>query len=246
MKERLQKILSAYGIASRRAAEKMLENGCVTVNGITASVGDGADPDLDTIAVNGEALSKRPERIYLMLNKPRGYVTTLSDEKGRKNVSELVRDAGMRVLPVGRLDIDSEGLLVMTNDGALIQKLTHPSYEVDKTYLAWTLGDAEKALPALNEPMEIDGKRLKKAQVRLIRAENGQALLEFRIHEGKNRQIRKMCRQIGLTVTRLKRISEGGLALGGLPSGGWRFLTGGEISMLRKDRPGKAENAIRE
>lgn len=232
MKERLQKIIAAHGLSSRRAAEDMLASGRVSVNGLAAKLGDSADPERDAITVDGRPLTNSPPKTYLMLNKPRGYVTTLSDERGRKTVAELVSGVGVRVLPVGRLDINSEGLLLMTNDGALIQKLTHPSHEVDKVYLAWVLGNAKEALPVLSEPMVIDGQALRRARVELVNENEGQALIRLRIHEGKNRQVRRMCAQAGLRVTRLKRIEEGRLRLSDLEPGKWRVLDAQEIGYL--------------
>jgi 23S rRNA pseudouridine2605 synthase len=232
LKERLQKIISDYGLASRRAAEKMIQDGHVKVNGFIAEIGMSADPAVDQITIDGMPLREKPKKIYLMLNKPRGYVTTMSDEKGRKTVAELISDAGARVLPVGRLDLNSEGLLLMTNDGELIKTLTHPSYEVEKTYLAWVLGNVDEALPVLKEPMRIDGVLLRRAAVDVINGKDGDATLKFVIHEGRNRQIRKMCMNAGLTVTRLKRIAEGNIGLGDLQPGRWRFLSAEEISYL--------------
>ena len=165
-----------------------------------------------------------------MLNKPRGYVTTLSDEKGRPTVAQLVADCGARVWPVGRLDLDSEGLLLLTNDGALTHRLIHPSHEVDKQYLVMVTGDVEGALPALNGPMQLDGIALAPAQV----DRRGPNLLSFQIHEGKNRQIRRMCQQVGLTVKALRRVREGQVQLGGLKLGRWRYLTDEEIALLKE------------
>lgn len=233
MKERLQKILSAAGICSRRAAEDYLAAGRVTVNGITALLGDRADPDCDAVAVDGVLLKTTEKRTWLMLNKPRGYVTTLSDEQGRKTVAELVGGCGARVWPVGRLDLDSEGLLLMTNDGAMTQQLLHPRYGVEKEYHVWITGDISSALPVLTSPMELDGEHLHPAAVRVIEERGSTALLSMVIHEGKKRQIRRMCAAARLTVTRLKRIREGGLTLDEtLKPGTWRFLTADELSEL--------------
>jgi len=233
MQERLQKLISAYGLASRRQAEKWIEEGRVRVNGIAAKLGDRADDAEDVIEVNGKALRREPERLYLMLNKPRGYVTTLSDEKGRKNVAELVADCGVRVYPVGRLDLNSEGLLLMTNDGDAANRLMHPSHEVDKGYLAWVRGWRVGADAVLSGPMELDGRPLRPAGVKVISAGEN-ALLEVTIHEGRNRQVRRMCEQAGLKVTRLKRIREGALTLGDLPTGRWRSLTEAEIRSIQE------------
>lgn len=235
MKERLQKIISAAGITSRRDAERYILSGRVTVNGVQARLGDSADPDRDAICVDGKDLKMGDERIYVMLNKPRGYVTTLKDEKGRRTVADLVKDAGMRLYPVGRLDMESEGLLLMTNDGELANKLLHPSHQVKKVYEVLVSGaDINTALPVLTSPMMIDGYRIHPAQVE-VRSQNDRGyLLHITITEGRNRQIRKMCDQAGLKVHRLKRISEGELKLGNLAYGKWRFLTKNEISGLKK------------
>ena len=228
MEERLQKILSARGVASRRAAEGWLAAGRVTVNGRTARVGDKADPERDEIRVDGRLLAEPARRTYVMLNKPRGYVTTLSDERGRKTVAELVTGCGARVWPVGRLDLDSEGLLILTDDGALTQRLLHPSHEVEKEYRVWVAGDVPAALPVLRGPMALDGVPLHPAEVR----EAGPGVLSVVIHEGRNRQVRRMCAAAGLEVRRLKRVREGALRLGSLPPGKWRFLTDAELRGL--------------
>ena len=228
MEERLQKILSAHGLCSRREAEVWLAAGRVTVNGKPANLGDKADPERDDIRVDGKPLRGPKRRTYLMLNKPRGYVTTLSDEKGRRTVADLVAGCGARVWPVGRLDMDSEGLLILTDDGALTQQLLHPSHEVEKEYLVWVTGDVEGALPVLSGPMKLDGVALSPARV----ARLGPDLLTVTIHEGRNRQVRRMCAQAGLEVRRLRRIREGQLALGGLKPGRWRPLTEGELALL--------------
>ena len=170
-----------------------------------------------------------------MLNKPRGYVTTLSDEKGRKNVSELVADCGGRVYPVGRLDLNSEGLLIMPNDGEFANRLMHPSREIEKTYLVWVSGWRAECLAALKEPIDIDGRMTAPAKVRVLREQDQTALLEFVIHEGRNRQIRRLCEAADVRVTRLRRIREGALALGELPVGAWRALTEAELDTLQNE-----------
>ena len=231
MEERLQKILSARGVASRRAAETILDAGRVTVNGQTAKVGDRADPERDEIRVDGRPLPPLDRRTYLVLNKPRGYVTTLSDEKGRRTVAQLVAGCGARVWPVGRLDLDSEGLLILTDDGELTQKLLHPSHEVEKEYHVWVEGDVEKALPILRGPLSLDGVPLHPAQVKILDA----GVLSVTIHEGRNRQVRRMCAAAGLKVRRLRRVREGCLTLGNLKVGCWRPLTAEELSHLLED-----------
>ena len=231
MEERLQKILSARGVASRRAAETLLDAGRVTVNGRTAQVGDRADPERDEIRVDGRPLPPLDRRTYLVLNKPRGYVTTLSDEKGRRTVAQLVAGCGARVWPVGRLDLDSEGLLILTDDGELTQKLLHPSHEVEKEYHVWVEGDVEKGLPILRGPLSLDGVSLHPAQVKVLDA----GVLSVTIHEGRNRQVRRMCAAAGLKVRRLRRVREGSLTLGNLKVGCWRPLTAEELSHLLED-----------
>ena len=234
MEERLQKLLSAAGVCSRRAAETYITAGRVTVNGVLAELGQRADPDRDDIRVDGKPLSGKEELVYLLLNKPRGYVTTLSDEKGRKTVADLVSDCGVRVYPVGRLDLDSEGLLLMTNDGALTQRLLHPSGEVNKTYLVSVYGPVDGAVERLSAVTELDGEPIRPAQVELLRRTGRTAELSVTIHEGKNRQIRRMCQACGLTVKRLRRVREHTLELGDLPAGKWRYLTAEEIAGLRE------------
>ena len=235
MKERLQKIISASGLMSRRAAEELIAAGKVSVNGVTAALGDKAEAGVDKILVDGKALPSAGEKLYIMLNKPRGYVTTLSDEKGRKNVTELIKELGTRLYPVGRLDMYSEGLLLMTNDGDFANRLMHPSHQVDKCYHTWVKGeDMGWAVELLRCPMEIDGYVTSPAQVDILELKGEEALLGITIHEGRNRQVRKMCEAAGLKVTRLMRVSEGGVELGTLESGKWRRLTEEELDMLRK------------
>ena len=187
MKERLQKIISAAGICSRRAAEKLIEEGKVTVNGRVVALGESADADVDDIRVEGKALSVAEERTYIMLNKPRGFVTTLSDEKGRKTVAELVADCGCRIYPVGRLDLDSEGLLILTDDGEFANAMMHPKFEVTKTYETLVSGDVERALPILRSALDIDGYVIRPATVEVLGREGDKSLISVEIHEGRNR-----------------------------------------------------------
>ena len=233
--ERLQKIIAARGLCSRRQAEKWIEEGRVRVNGNTAHLGDTADVKEDVIEVDGKRLPKAGKKLYLMLNKPRGYVTTLSDEKGRKNAAELVAGCGVRVYPVGRLDMDSEGLLLFTNDGEFANLMMHPKHEVDKVYRVWVTNFAPEKLKALGEPIELDGYTIKKPKVRPVRMEPTRAILDVTIHEGRNRQVRRMCQAAGLEVARLKRIAEGSLRIGDLKEGQWRELEPREIELLLKD-----------
>ena len=233
MKERLQKILSARGVASRRKAEEMIQKGLVAVNGAVAALGDSADPETDEILVEGRPLPAQQDYVYILLHKPRGYVTTLSDEKGRPNAAQLVSDCGVRVYPVGRLDMDSEGLLLFTNDGDFANALMHPKLEVKKTYDTWVTGYVPGAEARLSRPIELDGYTIRPPKVKLIRAEGKKAKFQITIHEGRNRQVRRMCEAAGMTVTRLKRIKEGTLSLGDLPLGKWRYLTAEEISSMK-------------
>ena len=303
MIERLQKLISAAGLCSRRRAEEWIREGKVTVNGDLARLGDSADPEQDEILVNGSPLPAAPVRTTtILLYKPRGYVTTLSDEKGRPTVAQLLPGDLPRLYPVGRLDQFSEGLLLMTNDGALANALTHPGGEVNKTYHLWVSDWQEGALALLRRPIELDGYRIKPPEVRLVwvrqatgnrqqatgdapacsgehcspqeprsdeatgqgiaNRESGTgdagtgpstplrsaqddrietmtrgatALLEITIHEGRNRQIRRMARAAGLTPTRLQRVAEGPITLGGLKPGQWRELSETELSKLKME-----------
>lgn len=237
MKERLQKILSGAGVCSRRAAENYIIEGRVKVNGLTASLGDSADIEQDEILVDGRPLRKTgPRMTYIMLNKPRGYVTTLSDEAGRKTVADLIGNVPERVYPVGRLDMHSEGLLLLTNDGQLAHNLMHPSHEVYKEYLV-KLSPDEEGLPspelALSGTIELDGEQLLPAKCRLLAKTDNGFIMTIAIRQGKNRQIRRMCAKCGYTVNALKRVSEGDVKLGDLPSGKWRFLTEAEVRYLK-------------
>ena len=235
MTERLQKLISAAGIASRRAAEKLIEEGRVTVNGAAASVGMSADPRRDTILVDGKPLTISDRRGYIVLNKPRGYVTTMKDDRGRPTVAELVEDAGKRLYPVGRLDMDSEGLLIMTDDGAAANALMHPRHEVDKVYSVFVQGtDIKDSIHKMQKMTSLEGEPIAPPRVMLIELKGTGAELQVTIHEGKNRQIRRMCKACGLGVSRLIRIAEGPILLGALPVGKWRRMTGEEISFLRE------------
>ena len=232
MKERLQKIIAAAGICSRRAAEELLRQGRVRVNGQSAALGDQADPESDIVTVDGQPLRRDTRRVYLMLNKPRGYVTTLADERGRRTAAELVSGCGARVYPVGRLDMDSEGLLLMTNDGAWMQRLLHPSHQIEKEYRVTVTGPVEGAAQRLAAIRDLEGERIRPARVRELWRDGSKAALSVTIHEGKNRQIRRMCRQAGLAVRRLQRVREHTLTLGDLPAGQWRYLTQQELGDL--------------
>lgn len=233
MEERLQKLLSAAGVCSRRASENYILAGRVTIDGIPAQLGQRADPERNDIRVDGRPLTVRPSMVYLMLNKPRGYVTTLSDEQGRPTVAQLVADAGARVYPVGRLDLDSEGLLLLTNDGALTQHLLHPSHEVSKTYHVSVFGPVKGAAEKLAAIRDLRGEAIRPAKVAVLWQGERTAEYAITIHEGKNRQIRRMCARCDLKVKRLRRVREHTLELGDLPLGKWRPLTETEIASLK-------------
>lgn len=235
MQMRLQKLIAAAGYCSRRAAERLIEEGRVSVNGARAALGQSADDSRDEIIIDNVPLRFAAERTYIMLNKPRGYVTTMSDERGRKTVAELTADIGVRVFPVGRLDLNSEGLIIMTDDGELANRLMHPKNDVEKIYHVRTRGgDLNRAISLLSAPMEIDGRPIKPAKIKLLDSSPDGALISVAITEGRNRQVRKMCEKAGLDVLRLKRVAEGGISLGSLPSGKWRFLNAKEIANLQK------------
>ena len=237
---RLQKFFTDCGILSRRAAEAAIGAGEVRVNGAVATVGQKLDPECDTVEYRGRVVewSPAPARHYILLNKPRGFVCTLSDEKGRKTVRELVATLGARVYPVGRLDMDSDGLLLLTDDGALTERLTHPRHEIPKYYTVTVKGTPNATqLKALNESFLLDGYRTRPARVAVMGGENGNALLSFELYEGRNRQIRRMCEQVGLRILRLTRTAIGRIALGELPVGHYRTLTQDEISYLKGETP---------
>jgi 23S rRNA pseudouridine2605 synthase len=231
--ERLQKILSAAGVCSRRKAEELIQAGRITVNGKTASLGDRADWDRDDVRLDGRALAAPAERRCLMLNKPRGYVTTLADERGRPTVAELVADCGVRVYPVGRLDMDSQGLLLLTNDGALAHRLAHPSHGMEKEYRVTVSGRLEGCAERLSALRKLeDGSPIAPARAATLLREPGRWVLSVTIRQGLNRQVRRMCAMAGLRVHRLERVREGPLTLGDLPPGCWRPLTAAEVSAL--------------
>lgn len=234
MKERLQKILSSRGVCSRRKAEEYILAGRVTCNGQVCTLGETADPEVDEIMLDGKVIPSGNSSVYIMLHKPRGFVTTLSDEKGRRNAAQLVADCGQRVYPVGRLDMDSEGLLLFTNDGAFANAMMHPKHEVDKVYEVWVTGFTQENLEKLKLPIVLDGYTIKKPGVALVKASGDQALIRVTIHEGRNRQVRRMCSAAGLHVTRLRRVGEGKLTLGDLPKGKWRYLTEDEIREMKE------------
>ena len=231
---RLQKLLSQCGIASRRKAEQMILDGYVKVNGKMAQLGDKVRPT-DKVFVNGKRVftNTKPSYRYIMLNKPRGFITTMNDERGRKCVAQLVEDVGTRVYPIGRLDKDSEGMLILTNDGELANKIMHPKNSVYKIYRVTVRPSInEDQLVKLETGIELDGVKTAPAMVHVLHQEPGRVVLEMILHEGKNREIRRMCEAVGLEVARLRRIQIGGVKMGMLRQGDWRDLTETEVKKL--------------
>ena len=233
MQERIQKILARAGICSRRKAEEYIAAGRVTVDGrVITQPGTKVVPDAAEISVDGKPV-RLEEKVYILLNKPPGYVTTMSDPQGRATVMDLLPDIKHRVFPVGRLDLDSEGALILTNDGALANKITHPRYEVNKTYEATIQGFPEPGgLKQLEQGILLEGKKTWPAQLRILHRKKGTTTIEVIIHEGKKRQVRKMFQAIGHHVLRLKRTAYGSLKLETLPRGKYRFLTKKDIKNL--------------
>ena len=232
-KIRLQKHLAECGIASRRKAEELIEMGKVKVNGHIATIGTKVDPKRDKITVRGKNVVANTTKMYIMLHKPRGFVTTASDEKGRKCVTDLVKDTGVRLFPVGRLDMNSEGLLLMTNDGEFANKLTHPSYHVNKTYRVTVKGETnDEKIIQLKEGIVLDGEKTLPCDCFVAERKPDRTVLIFVIQEGRNRQIRRMCEAVKLEVLRLKRTEIAGVKLGMLPRGSWRPLNEKEMRRL--------------
>ena len=241
---RLQKMLADCGVASRRKSEELISAGKVKVNGRVAAIGDKVDPVHDKVYVSGRRVTgtARPQLRYIMFNKPRGVLTTMSDEKGRKCVADLIKDIPERVYPIGRLDRDSEGMLLLTNDGEFANHIMHPKKHVNKVYRVTVrpnINDVQ--VQKLSTGVMLDGRRTAPAQVRVVTREEGRAVLEIVLREGRNRQIRRMCEAVGLEVARLKRIAIGGVKLGGLKSGMYRDLTDIEVRKLSAD-PNPSEN----
>lgn len=239
MLERLQKIISAAGITSRRASEELILNGQVTVNGVVVTeLGTKADPALDTITVNGKQLWVSEERLYILLNKPTGYITALKDGQGRRLVTDLLKDVPERVYPVGRLDYNTEGLLLLTNDGEWANRLMHPRHEVEKEYHVRVRGKVlEQQLKRMADGVELEDGKTAPAVVKLIKSGEQNDWISVTIHEGRNRQVRRMCEAVSLSVVRLKRIRYGSLALGTLRDGQFRYLTEVEVSELAGTGP---------
>ncbi len=232
---RLQKYFTDCGVLSRRAAEAEIAAGKVTVNGAVAVTGQKIDPERDVVEYRGvRVLPVAAEKVTVLLHKPRGFVTTLSDEKGRHTVAELVADVGVRLYPVGRLDMDSDGLLLMTCDGELANRLIRPAHTLPKKYRVCVKGEVSPAaLARLNEPFLMDGYTTRPAMVRLLSCEGGNSLLSFELYEGRNRQIRRMCEEVRLPVLALTRVAIGDLILGDLPVGHYRVLTKKETDYLK-------------
>ena len=238
---RLQKYFTDCGVMSRRAAEEQIRLGRVYVNGKPASVGDSIEPGVDVVEYEGKIIIPMcDEKVYIMLNKPRGYVTTMSDEKGRKNVSMLTSDVCVRVYPVGRLDMDSDGLLLLTNDGEFAKRLTHPKHDVPKIYHVTVRGKVSPdQLKTLGSPMTIDGYKIQPVKVTPLHSDDPKkSVLQMTLYEGRNRQIRKMCERASLEVSRLSRVAIGDVKLGSLPSGKWRRLTAREVQLLNPQPKG--------
>ena len=230
---RLQKFLAESGVASRRKSEELIEQGKVKVNGRLAMIGDKVDPKKDTITVSGKKIVKTKTFTYVVLHKPRGFITTMNDEMDRKCVAELIKDVPGRVYPVGRLDRDSEGMLLFTNDGAFANAMTHPTKHVPKTYRVTVRPSiSEEQITALTQGVIIEDRKTAPAEVRVITKEEGRVVLEIILYEGRNRQIRKMCEEVGLEVARLKRTQIGSIKLGMLKQGAWRHLTEDEVRKL--------------
>ena len=233
-KIRLQKHLSQCGIASRRKAEELIENGRVRINGRVASLGDKVDPKRDKVTVNGKNVVPVTEKVYIMLHKPRGFVTTMKDELDRKCVSDLVKNVGAKVYPVGRLDRNSEGLLIMTNDGELANALTHPSAQVNKTYRVTVKGTVtDEQIDKMASGIKLDDKVTQPCDIFVMERKEDRTVLCFIIHEGINRQIRRMCEAVKLEVMRLKRTEIAGVKLGMLKQGDWRELNDRELQRLQ-------------
>jgi 23S rRNA pseudouridine2605 synthase len=235
MKERLQKLMAAAGLTSRREAEKWIAAGRVTVNGQVASLGDGADPERDRVEVDGRPLSAGGRKYYLLLNKPVGYVSSRRDPEGRPVVTDLVKEIPARLYPVGRLDLNTEGLLLLTNDGELAQRLAHPRHQVDKTYLVRIRGALSKeARERLEGGVLLEDGMTAPARVERPRSVGNHSWFHLTIHEGRNRQVRRMCEAVGCPVSRLKRIRIAFLELDDIPSGKFRHLSSPEVSRLKK------------
>jgi pseudouridine synthase len=251
MEERLQKIIAAAGIASRREAEQMILDGRVTLNGKPVTeLGVRANPQIDRIEVDGKVFGTNAPKIYVLLYKPKGYTTTRKDPHAKQTVMELIQRVPVPVHPVGRLDVDTEGLLILTNDGSFTYKITHPSHEVDKTYEAWVSATiSDRGLQKLREGVELDDGKTAPAQVKLLRKSKEQSLIRVTIHEGRKRQVRRMIAAVGHTVLELTRTRIGPIGIGDLKPGRWRYLAPEEIAAIEENiqpiEPKRASQARR-
>jgi 23S rRNA pseudouridine2605 synthase len=235
---RIQKFFTDCGVLSRRAAEEEIRAGHVRINGEIAQIGQKIDPEHDRVTYRGKpvTMDTHPRNVYVMLNKPRGYVTTMHDEQNRPCVTALMKDIPVRVYPIGRLDMDSEGLLLLTNDGELANKLTHPRHEIPKIYHVKIAGTVtQDQLKALGKPMNIDGYTIQPVEVKLISIQQDHCVLRMTLYEGRNRQIRKMCQTQMLSILTLRRIAIGNLELGNLAPGQWRYLTQSQVQYLKSN-----------
>jgi len=234
---RLQKFMADCGLMSRRAAEEEIKNGYVSVNGRVAEIGTKIDPCADIVVYKGKEIARESQKshVYIMLNKPRGYLSSTTDDRGRKCVTELIKDVDARIYPVGRLDLISEGMLLLTDDGELKNRLTHPGHNIPKVYRVKVAGGvSDEQLEELSSPLILDGYKIRPVDVQKGQSDETGTVLKMTLYEGRNRQIRKMCELVHLTVKRLSRVSIGNLKLDGLPVGKWRYLTDSEVEYLKK------------
>lgn len=235
MSVRLQKFLSECGIASRRASEQLISEGRVSVNGVVAVIGATVDPEQDAVCVDGQDVRQDAKRVYVLLNKPRGAVTTAQDTHGRRTVLDCVAGVGGRVFPVGRLDMDVEGVLLLTNDGELAHRLMHPSHEIEKVYVATVAGEIpETALARLAQGVLLEDGMTAPAKVKLIQSDRHSSRIQLTIHEGRKREVKRMCEAVGHPVLALKRIAFANLMGGHLRPGEWRYLNHQEVRLLRR------------
>ena len=236
---RIQKFFTDCDILSRRAAEQAIRDGKILINGIPAEIGQKISPDTDIVEYEGKVITppQKSSYTYVMLNKPRGFLSTVTDDRGRRCVTQLVSDVGVRLYPIGRLDMDSEGLLLLTNDGDLTYKLTHPKHEIPKIYHVTVQGSVSpEQIKALGSPMDIDGYRILPVKTQVVNTETDKTTLCMTLYEGRNRQIRKMCEQQNLKVLMLRRIAIGDLTLDGLPLGKWKHLTKEQVQYLKQNQ----------
>ena len=236
MTERLQKIMSEFGVASRRKCEEMITAGKVRVNGcLITEQGCKVDKEKDIIEVDGKILKGSDDKLYILLNKPVGYITSVKDQFGRPTVLDLLKGISTRVFPIGRLDYDTEGLIILTNDGSLTYRITHPKHKIDKIYRALVRGEVnQKDVVSISRGIEIEDYVTAPGKLEIVKYSKGNSIIDITIHEGKNRQVRKMCLAMGHDVLRLKRIRIEKIGLGSLKAGEWRYLTDSEIKYLNE------------